>query len=237
VSDEGRILVGNESLLQAAGVRWPEALEQVVQQAREAGQTALLVALHNRFLGLLLVTDEIAEESERAVADLKGLDLRLVMLSGDKRRAAEAVAAAVGLEQVRAEVKPADKQQAVREFQEQGEIVAMVGDGINDAPALAAADLGIAIGSGADVAIESADIVLVRQQLGLVPRSIALARRTRRTIQQNLAWAFIYNITLIPLAAGLLLPWGLRLAPAWAAAAMAASSVSVVLNSLRLRRA
>ena len=237
IDDDGRLLVGNEDLLRTHGVSWPDDVDRRLSDARDKGQTALLVALNERFLGSLCVADAVAEGSRQAVAELRQLGLRLVMLSGDKRQTAEAIAAEVGMEEVLAEVKPADKQREVRRLQQSGEVVAMVGDGINDAPALAAADLGIAIGSGADVALETADIVVVRRHLELVPRAILLARRTRRTIRQNLGWAFIYNGLLIPVAAGVFIPWGIAMPPAWAAAAMAASSVSVVVNSLRLRRA
>jgi len=164
------------------------------------------------------------------------MGLAVQLLSGDQRSAAEAVARQVGIETVVAEVRPDEKQQVVRRLQQAGQVVAMVGDGINDAPALAAADLGIAIGRGSDVAIEAAGVVLVGADLRGVARAIALSRATLRTIRQNLAWAFGYNLLLIPLAAGVLAPIGIHLPPAAAAAAMAASSVSVVANSLLLRR-
>jgi len=160
----------------------------------------------------------------------------VTMLSGDRQATAEAIAEQVGIDRVIAEVKPDEKQAVIQRLQQEGQIVAMVGDGINDAPALAAADLGIAMGLGADVAIESGDIVLSRHDLLLVGRAIRLSRATLAIIRQNLVWALVYNVALIPLAAGLAMPlFGIRLPPALAAAAMAASSVSVVLNSLRLR--
>jgi Cu+-exporting ATPase len=195
------------------------------------------VAQGGRLLGTIVLADVIADSSRAAVAELKRLGLTPMILSGDRREAAEAVAREVGIEQVIAEVKPDQKLAAIRDLQQAGNVVAMVGDGINDAPALAAADLGIAIGLGADVAIESADVVLSRHDLALVPKAVRLSRAVLAVIWQNLWWATIYNVVLIPLAAGLLVPFlGLRLPPALAAAAMAASSVSVVLNSLRLRR-
>ncbi len=168
------------------------------------------------------------------------MGLRVCMLSGDKQAAAEAIAADVGIDHVIAEVLPEQKHDVVAHLREDGGVVAMVGDGINDAPALAAADLGIAIGCGADVAIEAADVVLVQQDLRKVPEAVALARATLRTIRQNLVWAFGYNVVLLPLAAGLIVPLAgrgvLALLPAFSAAAMAFSSVSVVTNSLLLRK-
>jgi Cu+-exporting ATPase len=183
------------------------------------------------------VADRIAPHSREAVEKLRARGLEVQLLTGDNRRTAEAVAAEVGIDTVLAEVLPDQKQEAVRRLQQSGKVVGMVGDGINDAAALVAADLGIAIGSGSDVAIESADVVLVEQDLRAVVRAIGLSRATLRTIWQNLGWAFAYNVLLLPVAAGLLIPlWDLRLPPAAAAAAMAASSVSVVTNSLLLRR-
>jgi Cu+-exporting ATPase len=160
------------------------------------------------------------------------------MITGDNRANAAHVAAAVGIDQVQAEVLPEHKSDAVAGYQRQGRFVAMVGDGINDAPALARADVGIAMGSGSDIAIEAGEITLIQNDLARIPRALRLTRRTIRVIRQNLFWAFIYNIIGIPVAAGVLYPWlGLRLSPAMAAAAMAISSVSVITNSLRLRHA
>jgi Cu+-exporting ATPase len=200
------------------------------------GQTLLWVAAEHRLLGLLCLADPVSPNSREAVQQLKAMGLAVQLLSGDRRSAVDAVARQVGIETVAAEVRPDEKQQVVRRLQQAGQVVAMVGDGINDAPALAAADLGIAIGRGSDIAIEAADVVLVGADLRGVARAIALSRATLRTIRQNLAWAFGYNLVLIPLAAGVLAPIGIHLPPAAAAAAMAASSVSVVTNSLLLRR-
>jgi Cu+-exporting ATPase len=171
------------------------------------------------------------------VAAIKDLGLKVLLLSGDNRLAVEAVARSVGVSEVLAEVLPGDKARKIAALQEAGEIVAMVGDGINDAPALAAADVGIALGTGADVALEAADLTLIRDDLDLIPAAINLSRQMMRIIRQNLFWAFCYNVVALPVAAGVFYPlWGWTLNPALAAAAMAMSSVSVVTNSLRLRR-
>jgi Cu+-exporting ATPase len=229
------VLVGNERLLAAEHVALPDA--NAPAQLRAGGRTPLLVAVDGIMLGTLVVADTLAEHSREAVAQLRAENIQVVMVTGDHRATAEAIAQQVGIEQVRAEVLPAGKQEAVAEFQRAGRVVAMVGDGINDAPALAAADLGVAIGSGSDIAVEAADVVIVRSDLRAVGQLIALSRATMRTIRQNLGWAFGYNLVLIPLAAGVLVrPLGIHLPPVAAAAAMALSSVSVVGNSLLLRR-
>jgi Cu+-exporting ATPase len=236
-SEQGEIRVGNELLLKRGGIDFT-ACQEVLDAHREKGRTPLLVTCDGRLLGVVTVADQPAPHSAEAIRQLRAAGLHVRLLSGDNRRAAEAIAAEVGIDDVTAEVLPEDKQQEIRRLQEAGQVVAMVGDGINDAPALAAADLGIAIGSGSDVAIESADVVLVGSDLRGVPRAVLLARATLRTIKQNLVWAFAYNVMLIPLAAGVLVPLlgpGFRLPPSAAAAAMAASSVSVVTNSLLLR--
>jgi len=227
--------IGNDRLRDqlAAGQHWPDTLwSQRIAQ----GESPLAVVAEGHVLGVLGVSDELGPHARDAVDALKRLGLQVQLLSGDRRATAEAVARQVGIAQVMAEVLPDQKHAEIQRLRATGARVAMVGDGINDAAALAAADLGIAIGTGADVAIESADIVLSRHDLRGVPEAIALSRATRRTIQQNLVWALIYNVLLIPLAAGLLVPWtGWHLPPAAAAAAMAASSLSVVGNSLWLR--
>jgi len=236
-SDGMTILVGNEQLLQRHEVALPAELAPALAEYRRQGQTPLLAAAGGRYLGAIVVADVPAPHSAEAIRQLKSLGLDVQMLSGDRRATAEAIAAKVGIDQVIAEVRPDEKQAAIARLQEKGRTVAMVGDGINDAPALVAADLGIAIGSGADVAIESADVVLVGSDLRAVAQTIRLSRATLRTIRQNLVWAFFYNALLLPLAAGLFVPFtGFTLPPAAAAAAMAASSVSVVCNSLLLRR-
>ncbi len=236
-SIEGReVLLGNEKLLSQRGVmvgplagRWAELAS--------AGKTPMFIAVGGKAAGIVAVADLPKPSSARAVRTLRDQGLEVVMLTGDNRRTAQAVAAAVGVDRVLAEVLPKDKAEAVKSIQAEGRRVAMVGDGINDAAALAQADIGIAIGSGTDVAIESADLVLMRDDLEDVPAAIALSRATIRNIKQNLFWAFGYNVLGIPIAAGLLyLFGGPLLNPIFAAAAMSMSSVSVVSNALRLRR-
>jgi len=230
------IRVGNEGLL---GNLFPgeESTKQRLAEERRRGRTPLLVARGGRYLGAVLVADPIAPHSRQAVDELRAMGLSVQMLTGDHPSTAEAIAAEAGITQVLAGVLPSGKEAEIRRLTSAGQQVAMVGDGVNDAPALAAAALGIAIGAGADVAIEAADIVLVQSDLRGVPRAIRLARATLRTIRQNLVWAFLYNVVLIPLAAGVFVPlWGVSLPPAGAAAAMALSSVSVVANSLWLYR-
>jgi Cu+-exporting ATPase len=195
------------------------------------------VVLAFRPLGVIAVADVLKPEARATVAALKGRGLAVVMLTGDARPTAEAVARLAGIERVLAEVLPEGKARAIADLRAAGGRVTMVGDGINDAPALAQADVGIAMGSGTDVALEAADVALMRSDLGGVPTAHALSRATIRIVKQNLFWAFGYNVVLIPVAAGLLYPfWGILLSPILAGAAMAFSSVSVVVNSLRLRR-
>jgi Cu+-exporting ATPase len=228
------VLIGTASLLSGHGVTL--ALENKAAELASLGRTPVFVAVDGREAGVLGVADRVRPEAADAVRRLRTMGLRVVMMTGDNHRTAEAVAAQVGIDQVFAQVLPADKAARVKSLQAEGRVVAMVGDGINDAPALASADVGMAIGTGTDVAIESADITLVRADLRSVPEAIALSRATIRTIRQNLFWAFVYNVIGIPIAAGVLYPFtGWLLSPIIASAAMAFSSVSVVLNSLRLR--
>jgi len=232
-----RVTIGNARLMRERGVNVGALAGRADEFAGEA-KTPVYVAVDGRAAGLFAVADRVKAESREAVASLKALGLEVFMLTGDERRTAEAVARAVGIERVLAEVLPEGKADALKKIQSEGKRVAMVGDGINDAPALAQADVGIAMGTGTDVAIEAADVTLVRGSLRGVLTAFALSRATLRVIRQNLFWAFAYNALGIPLAAGVFYPLtGWTLTPVFASAAMALSSVSVVTNSLRLRRA
>jgi P-type Cu+ transporter len=234
---EGRgLILGNAKLMLERSVRLDGFTERAARLAEE-GKTPVYAALGGEFAGLLAIADEVKPESKAAIRAMQRMGLEVVMMTGDNRRTAAAVARQVCIGRVLAEVLPADKVLEVRRLQDEKKIVGMVGDGINDAPALAQADVGIAIGTGTDVAIEASDITLIGGDLRGVVTAIALSRATIRTIRQNLFWAFIYNIIGIPVAAGLLYPLtGWLLSPVIASAAMSLSSVSVVANSLRLRR-
>ena len=224
------VLVGNPALFRERGVTVPESVERGLEESAAAGRTAVLVGVAGELVGSIEVTDSLKESAAPAVARLKEMGLRTVLLTGDRRAAGEAIGAQVGVDEVIAEVLPTDKSAVIERLQSEGRRVAMVGDGINDAAALASANLGLAVVSGTDVAMKSADIILVRRDLNVIPDAIALARRTLRTIKGNLVWAFGYNIAAIPLAAlGLL-------NPLIAGFAMSLSSVFVVSNSTRLRR-
>jgi Cu+-exporting ATPase len=233
--DGVRVAAGSVAFLGQEGVTGPE-LESEVERVATAGRTPIAVAVAGQFAGVLAVSDPIKAGSRGAIARLTRLGLQVVMLTGDNRRTAEAIGREAGVLRVVAEVLPEAKLAEVKRLQEQGEVVAMVGDGINDAPALAQADVGIAIGTGTDVALEASDIALMRGDLEGAAKAIALSRRTMLTMKQNLFWAFVYNVIGIPVAAGILHPaFGILLSPVLASAAMAMSSVSVVSNSLRLR--
>ena len=231
-----KLLAGNEAFMAQSGVAVSAELHSAAAQLAEDGKTPLFVAGNGALLGVVAVADVVKRDSAAAVAALRSMGCEVVLLTGDNRRTADAIARQVGVSRVIAQVLPQDKARVVRELQADGRRVAMVGDGINDAPALVTADVGLAIGAGTDVAIESADIVLMKNSLMDVADAVSLSRATLRNIRQNLFWAFFYNSVGIPVAAGALYPaWGLTLNPMLAAAAMSLSSVCVVGNALRLR--
>lgn len=226
---------GNRKLMEAAGID-PALYTDIEKELASIGKTPLFFACADKFLGTIALADTVKPTSAAAVSQLKAQNIKVIMLTGDNAATAEAIRQTAGIDEAVAEVLPADKERIVRQLQKQGHKVAMVGDGINDAPALARADVGIAIGAGTDIAIESADIVLMKSDLLDVPRAIRLSNKVMNNIKQNLFWAFIYNAIGIPVAAGLLYPeFGVLLNPMIAAAAMSCSSVSVVTNALRLR--
>jgi Cu+-exporting ATPase len=231
-----RVALGNARLLEELGID-AAALGKRAEALREEAQTVVFVMAGEAVVGILGVADPIKASARQAIRDLQGEGLRVVMVTGDSAATARAVARTLDLDDVIAEVLPERKAEIVRRFQAEGRVVAMAGDGVNDAPALAAADVGIAMGSGTDVAVESAGVTLVQGDLGGIVRARRLSRATMRNIRQNLAWAFLYNVLGVPIAAGLLYPLaGLLLSPMIASAAMSLSSVSVIANALRLRR-
>jgi len=229
-------LVGNLMLMRGEGIE-TAALDEAASRMADEGKTAVFVVRGKKAIGIIALADVPKDSAAAAVTSLHRRGLKVAMITGDNQGTARAIAAQLKIENVLAEVLPANKAEEIRKLQAEGEVVAMVGDGINDAPALAAADVGIAIGAGTDVAIEAGDITLIRDDLTGVPQAINLSQATMRVIKQNLFWAFIYNVIGIPIAAGVLYPaFGILLNPEYAAAAMALSSVSVVSNSLRLKR-
>ena len=231
-----RVALGNLALLTDLGLEGA-ALSERANARRDQGETVMFVIVADKIAGLISVADPVKETTPAAIADLHNLGLTIIMATGDNERTAQAVAARLGIDDIRAGVLPEDKARLIRELQEGGAKVAMAGDGVNDAPALAQADVGIAMGTGADVAIESAGITLVKGNLDGIVRARKLARATMRNIRQNLFFALIYNASGVPVAAGVLYPFfGILIGPMFAAFAMSASSISVVVNSLRLRQ-
>jgi Cu+-exporting ATPase len=229
------VVIGNAPFLSEQGVE-PDALDADAEQLRRDGATVIFVAVDGRSIGILGIADPVKTSAPEALAALKAAGIRVIMLTGDNRATAEAVAKKLGISDVEAEILPDQKSAVVAKLKAQGRVVAMAGDGVNDAPALAAADVGIAMSSGTDVAIESAGVTLLKGDLNGIVRARRLSQATMRNIRQNLFFAFFYNVAGIPVAAGLLYPlFGILLSPMIAAAAMAASSVSVIANALRLR--
>ena len=235
---EGRsVLIGKRSLLGEHGIRGLDALDDRAAKLQEQGDTVMFVASDGEFAGLLAVSDPIKESTPEAVRALHQLGLRVIMLTGDNEKTAQSVAAKLGIDEFKAGVRPQDKHDYVKQLQTDGRRVAMAGDGINDAPALAQADVGIAMGTGTDVAIEAAGVTLVKGDLRGIVKAVRLSRHVMKNIRQNLFFAFIYNMLGVPIAAGALFPvFNLLLNPMIAAAAMSCSSVSVITNALRLRR-
>jgi Cu+-exporting ATPase len=231
-----RVMLGNEKLMQDEGYNIDE-LKLKALELSEQGKTPMFVNVDNKMAGIIAVADTMKEDSVNAVKTLHDLGIEVVMMTGDNKRTGEAIARLANIDRVLAEVLPEEKANEVKKLQAAGKVVAMVGDGINDAPALAQADIGIAIGTGTDVAIETSDITIISGNIRGVVTAIALSKATMRNIKQNLFWAFAYNVILIPVAAGVLFPFfGILLNPMLAAAAMGFSSVTVVTNALRLRR-
>jgi Cu+-exporting ATPase len=235
--DGAALAVGNAALMSEWSID-VKPLTPAVERLAAEGKTPMYVAIDGALAAVVAVADPIKDTSRDAIRQFHALGLEVVMLTGDNRRTAEAVAKQAGIDRVIAEVLPDGKVAEIARLQAEGKVVAMVGDGINDAPALAKADIGMAIGTGTDIAVEAGDVVLMRGDLRAAADAVSLSRRTMRTMKQNLFWAFIYNVIGIPIAAGVLYPgFGLLLSPVVASAAMAFSSVSVVANSLRLRQA
>lgn len=236
---EGRdILLGNRKLMTKYGIS-PEGAERTLSNLETEGKTAMIVALDKELAGVVAVADTLKESAVEAIERLSQMGVEVAMLTGDNRRTADAIAGKLSIKRVLADVLPADKAKVIKELRGEGKIVAMVGDGVNDAPALASSDVGIAIGSGTDIAKETGGIVLIKDDVRDVANAIQLSRKTVRKIKENLFWAFIYNIVLIPIAAGLLIPsFGIAaiLNPIYAAVAMALSSITVTLNSMLLNR-
>jgi P-type Cu+ transporter len=231
------LLIGTQNFLQESRIEIAAEILKAVETLQAQAQTVSFVAYDNRVVAYIAIADSIKESAKDVVMRLKKMGIKSILVTGDNQKTAESIAKQAGIDKVFAQVLPAHKEEQVRKLRQQGEVVAFVGDGINDAPALAAAAVGIAMGGGTDVAIESAGITLLRSDLKLVPNSIKLSKLTMKNIKENLVWAFGYNVLLIPVAMGVLYPiWGVQLNPMLASAAMAMSSVCVVLNALRLKK-
>jgi heavy metal translocating P-type ATPase len=231
--DGTEYFAGNMKLLSVLGLPFDG---QKLEQETKQGRTPVLLATKSKVLAVIMVADAVKPEAKEAIGQLHKMKIKVIMLTGDMRATAETIAHEVGIDEVVAEVMPDDKLNKIKALQQKGQIVAMAGDGVNDAPALAQADVGIAMGTGTDVAIETAGITLLHGDISKLVKAIRLSRLTMRGIKQNLFWAFFYNIIGIPIAAGVLYPFfGLLLSPIFAGLAMALSSVSVVSNSLRLK--
>ncbi len=230
---DGQKLLGGSLAYMAEQTDVPESMGQKAESLAAQGKTPLLFSRNGELLGLIAVADVIKPDSPEAIAQLRNMGVRVVMLTGDNERTARAIGRQAGVDEVIAGVLPDGKESVIRNLQKQGQVI-MVGDGINDAPALTRADLGVAIGAGADVAVDAADVVVMKSRLTDVAAAIRLSRATLRNIHQNLFWAFFYNVICIPLAAGVFIPLGLTLNPMIGAAAMSLSSFFVVTNALRL---
>ena len=234
--DDKKIAIGNLTLMQETGIG-PDAIPREAKLRRQNGETVMFVAIEGRFAGFIAVADPIKANARSALAALRADGIAVTMASGDNRATAQAIAEELGIDKVEAELLPEQKAALITRYRAEGKKVAMAGDGVNDAPALALADVGIAMGTGADVALESAGVTLVKGDLDAILRARRLSRAAMRNIKQNLFFAFVFNALAIPVAAGILYPlWGLLLNPMIASAAMSASSVTVIGNALRLRR-
>lgn len=232
-----QVMIGTLRFISENKIELDQDLIKQADAMADLAQTTSHVVVDGQHVAVIGIADSIKPTSKQVITDLHQLGIKTVMLTGDNRKTAQAVADQIGIDEIKAEVLPGDKQQVIIELQDRGEVVAMIGDGINDAPALAASDIGIAMGLGTDVAIETAGVTLLRSDISLVPKAVKLSKATLKNIQQNLFWAFGYNSILIPVAMGVLYPiWGVTLNPILAGAAMAMSSVSVVGNALRLKR-
>ncbi|KKQ83233.1 MAG: Heavy metal translocating P-type ATPase, partial [Candidatus Daviesbacteria bacterium GW2011_GWF2_38_7] len=236
IINKKRVIFGNRKLMDREKIIWRK-MEANIEKLESEGKTVMMLAVEGELAGLIAVADTLKQTSKKAIDTLSKMGIEAVMITGDNERTAKAIAKQAGIKRVLAEVLPDQKEAEVKKIQAEGKVVAMVGDGINDAPALAAANIGIAMGTGTDVAMEAAGITLVSKDLASVAEAIELSKKTMRTIKMNLVWAFGYNITLIPVAMGALYPvFQILLNPIFASAAMALSSISVVSNSLLLKR-